>query len=339
MRFVALLQAAQDRDRVGDRRLAHEDRLEAPLERGVLLDLLAVLVERGCADGAQLAAREHRLEEVARADTAPSAAPAPTIVCSSSMKRMIRPSADWISFSTAFSRSSNSPLYFEPARSAPMSSAQTRLPLRPSGHVAGDDALRQSFDDRRLADSRVADQDGVVLRAARQHLDHTADFLVSPDHRVELALLGRGGEVAAELLERLVGLFRILRGDALASAHRLDLRLELIARHDVQCEQEVLGRDVVVLHALRFVGGLVEDARERGRDVRLLLHPLDGRLRAERCFGLQAELGRVGHELLRQLLVEEREQQVLRVELGVAHPARKLLRRRDGLLALESSAC
>ena len=65
--------------------------------------------------------------------TAPSAAPAPTIVCSSSMKRMIRPSADWISFSTAFSRSSNSPRYFEPARSAPMSSAQTRLPLRPSG--------------------------------------------------------------------------------------------------------------------------------------------------------------------------------------------------------------
>ena len=97
----------------------------------------------------------------------------------------------------------------------------------------------------------------------------------------------------------------------------------------------MLGRDVIVLHSLRLVGGLVEDARERGRDVRLLLHPLDRRLRAERCFGLQAELGRVRHELLRQLLVEEREQQVLGVELGVAHPARKLLRRGDGLLALE----
>ena len=65
--------------------------------------------------------------------TAPSAAPAPTIVCSSSMKRMILPSAAAISASTAFSRSSNSPRYFEPAMSAPMSSAQTRLPFSPSG--------------------------------------------------------------------------------------------------------------------------------------------------------------------------------------------------------------
>ena len=70
MRLVALLQAAQDRDRVRDGRLADEDRLEAALERGVLLDVLAVLVERGRADRAQLAAREHRLEQVRRVDGA-----------------------------------------------------------------------------------------------------------------------------------------------------------------------------------------------------------------------------------------------------------------------------
>ena len=46
------------------RRLVHEHRLEAPLQRGVLLDVLAVLVERGGADGVQLTAREHRLEQV-----------------------------------------------------------------------------------------------------------------------------------------------------------------------------------------------------------------------------------------------------------------------------------
>ena len=62
--LVALAQAAQDRDRLLDRRLVHEHRLEAPLERGVLLDVLAVLVERGRADGVQLAAGEHRLEQV-----------------------------------------------------------------------------------------------------------------------------------------------------------------------------------------------------------------------------------------------------------------------------------
>ena len=47
------------------RRLADVHRLEAALERGVLLDVLAVLVERRRADDAQLAAREHRLEHVA----------------------------------------------------------------------------------------------------------------------------------------------------------------------------------------------------------------------------------------------------------------------------------
>ncbi len=68
--LVALLEAAQDRDRVLARRLADHDRLEAALERGVLLDVLAVLVERGRADGAQFAAREHRLEQVGGVDGA-----------------------------------------------------------------------------------------------------------------------------------------------------------------------------------------------------------------------------------------------------------------------------
>ena len=53
-----------------DRRLADEDRLEAPLERRVLLDVRAVLVERRRPDGPQLAAREHRLEQVPRGDRA-----------------------------------------------------------------------------------------------------------------------------------------------------------------------------------------------------------------------------------------------------------------------------
>ena len=47
------------------RRLAHQHLLEAALERGVLLDALAVLVERGGADQAQLAAGQHRLDHVA----------------------------------------------------------------------------------------------------------------------------------------------------------------------------------------------------------------------------------------------------------------------------------
>ncbi len=47
------------------RRLADQHLLEAPLQRRVLLDVLAVLVERGRADHPQLAAGQHRLEHVA----------------------------------------------------------------------------------------------------------------------------------------------------------------------------------------------------------------------------------------------------------------------------------
>ena len=67
------------------------------------------------------------------ASMAPSAAPAPTTVCSSSMKRMTSPWASWTALSTALSRSSNSPRYLAPAISAPMSRVTMRLPFSPSG--------------------------------------------------------------------------------------------------------------------------------------------------------------------------------------------------------------
>src|SRR5450631_117313 len=66
--LVALLEAAQNRDRVVQRRLADVDRLEAPLERRGLLDVLSVLVERGGADAAQIATRQRRLEHVGGVD-------------------------------------------------------------------------------------------------------------------------------------------------------------------------------------------------------------------------------------------------------------------------------
>ena len=64
--LVAVLEAAQDADGVLDRRLADQHLLEATFQRGVLLDVLAVLVERGGADQSQLAAGQHRLDHVAR---------------------------------------------------------------------------------------------------------------------------------------------------------------------------------------------------------------------------------------------------------------------------------
>src|SRR5207237_999561 len=67
------------------------------------------------------------------ASIAPSALPAPTKVCNSSMNRMMPSAPEVTSCNTAFRRSSNSPRYFEPAKSEPRSSANSFLFFRLSG--------------------------------------------------------------------------------------------------------------------------------------------------------------------------------------------------------------
>ena len=99
------------------------------------------------------------------------------------------------------SRSSNSPRYFVPATSEPMSSVSTRLFSRCLGHVAGDDALGQALGDGGLADAGLADQGRVVLRLRDEDLDDALDLLLAADDRVELAGAGGLGEVDAELVD------------------------------------------------------------------------------------------------------------------------------------------
>ena len=65
MRLVAFLESAQNRDGALDAGLADVNGLEAALERGVLLDVLAILIEGGRANDAQLAPSKHRLQHVA----------------------------------------------------------------------------------------------------------------------------------------------------------------------------------------------------------------------------------------------------------------------------------
>ena len=273
--LVALLEAAQDRDRVLDA----SARRRRPAGSGA-----RARRPSRCARGTRRAwwrrsacssPRASAGLSMLHASIAPSAAPAPTSVCSSSMKRMRRPSACSISRSTAFRRSSNSPRYFAPATIAPRSSATTSLSLQRGRHVARDDALREALDDRGLAHARLADEHRVVLRAARQHLDDAADLLVAADDRVELALARGLGEVAAEPLERLELRLGVLVGHARARAQLLE-RLQRAASwsrprlaEDApglaavlgEREQQVLGRDVRVLELLGVLERVAEHAR------------------------------------------------------------------------------
>src|SRR5258706_673222 len=64
MHFVAFFESAENCNRVFDVGLAYKNNLEAAFKGSVLFDVLAIFVERGGANGAQLSTSERGLEHV-----------------------------------------------------------------------------------------------------------------------------------------------------------------------------------------------------------------------------------------------------------------------------------
>ena len=188
VRLVAVAQTAQDRDGVLDARLADEDRLEAALQRGVLLDVLAVLVQRRRADGPQLAAGQHRLQHVRGVHRPFGRAGADDRV------QLVDEEDDLPGGVGDFLQDRLQPLLelaaeFRAGDQGAQIEGDDPLVLEVLRHVAAHDALRQPLDDRRLADAGLADQHRVVLRPPRKDLHHAPDLFVAADDRVELALV------------------------------------------------------------------------------------------------------------------------------------------------------
>ncbi len=271
MHFVALFQAAQNGDRVFDVGLAHEHDLEAALERGIFFDVLAVFVQRGGADGAQLAASQRRLQHVGGVNRAFGRARAHQGV------QLVDEQDDLaLRVFDLFQNRLQAVFKFAAKLRARQHRAQIErdhaLVLQRFGHVAGNDALRQAFDDRGLADAGFADQHRIVLGAAGEHLHHAADFFVAADDRIELAAPRLFGQVAGVALQRLVLGFGILVGDFLRSAHRGQRlqdgvvggalpRQNLLRRIALQVrdgQQQVLGGNVLVLEIGRFLEGALQ---------------------------------------------------------------------------------
>ena len=149
---------------------------------------------------------------------APSAAPAPTTVCSSSMKSTTSRER-WISSSTPLSRSSNSPRYLAPATMPPRSSASTRLPRRISGTSTSTIFWARPSTMAVLPTPGSPMRTGLFLVRRDEHLDDALDLLVAADHRVELAVARLGGQVGRVLLEH-----ALASGAGLeVLAHRADL--------------------------------------------------------------------------------------------------------------------
>jgi len=149
-----------------------------------------------------------------------------------------------------------------------------RLAAQALRDVAGDDALGKTLDDCGLADAGVADEDGVVLGPAAQHLDDAADLGIAADHRVQSSFTGRGGQVGAVLLQGLERRLRVFGVDPAPTAQLGDGRLDRAGVETEvtgagQREQEVVGRDEGVAHGRHQRAGALQHRERTAGQLRL----------------------------------------------------------------------
>ena len=162
--LVALAQPLEDLDRLLGGGLVDADLLEAPLQGRVTLEVLAVLVEGGGADGLQLAARQRRLEDRCGIDRALGGARPDEVV------ELVDEQDDVAALGDLLHHLLQALLELTAVLRARDERREVErvnlLPLQELGHLVRRDALREALDDCGLADTGLADQDRVVLRAA-----------------------------------------------------------------------------------------------------------------------------------------------------------------------------
>ena len=267
--FIALLQAAQDGNRILYRRLSDQHRLEAPFQRRVLFDVLAVFVQRGRADQVQLAPGQHGLEQVARVHGAFGFARAHDGV------QFIDKEQD-LAFALGdfLQHGLQTFLKFTPVLGAGDQAAHIQAEngavFQAVRHVAPDNSLGQPLGNGGFTNAGLADQHRVVLGFPGQNPNDAADLVIPANDRVQLLVPGGGGQVGAVFGQRVIGVLRGLAGNAAVAPHALQNRQEGVEGNGVavpqllhgagglfqQAHEQMLHAHVLVLHLLRpFLGG------------------------------------------------------------------------------------
>ena len=175
--------ALQYLHRVRDCRFVYLHGLEPALERGVLLYRLVVFLQcrRGVHRALCPSRADHRVDLVEEEDHVPRAL------------RLVDELLEALLELPAVLRSRDH------ARHVYRDDALRLHLLR---HLAAVYRLREPLYDGGLAHAGLADENGVVLRAAREDLDDAPELLVASDDGVELPLASEVGEVASERVDR-----------------------------------------------------------------------------------------------------------------------------------------
>ena len=134
------------------------------------------------------------------------------------------------------------------------------------GHIGADELLRQSLDDSGLAHSGFAEQNGIVLPAAREDTQCTCYLLFASDNRIEFTLKSQTREVTAIGIEcGRVG----LRCGRFASGRLLIIRLLRTVSHHpfgfgIELLDRLVGYAVQVCQRLcHIIDALAQDSHEQ----------------------------------------------------------------------------
>mmetsp|Transcript_7362 Transcript_7362/g.17762 ORF Transcript_7362/g.17762 Transcript_7362/m.17762 type:complete len:484 (+) Transcript_7362:1778-3229(+) len=260
--LVPLLEAAEDGDGVFHRRGVHKHLLEAPLQRRVLLDILAVFVQGGGSYAPQLPPSEEGLEEIGCVHRPLGRAGAHhSVYLVNEHNYLSLRVCDLLDYC------------FEPLLELPpvLCARHQRShvereqlpPLKARRHVSARDPLREPLRDGRLAHPGLADEHRVVLCPAREDLNRATNLLIASDDWIQLPApgllrqvppvlgeglvraLGRPGRyllVAAHLTHRLLN----PKGGETVLLHHTHLREPSVLTHS---DQKMLHRREVILHA------------------------------------------------------------------------------------------
>ena len=181
-------------------RRRHLHRLEPPLQRAILLDRLAVLGRRRRADALNLTARQRRLQNVRRVQRSFRRSRAHQRV--QLVDEHNRVLALHQFFHDGLQPFLELPAVLGSRHDQRKVQRQHALVREKARHFAVRDALRQAFDDRRLAHARLADQHWIILRAPAQNLNRALQLAFASHQRIELPVHRSLRQIAAELRQQ-----------------------------------------------------------------------------------------------------------------------------------------
>ena len=187
--LVIGLQAAQDLDRILDRRLVDVDLLKTADERSIFLEIVAIFLVGGRADTADHPAGKRRFQQV-RGIHRPAACRA----CADHRVDLVD-EQNGAGLRLELGQHRLEP-FFEIA--AITSAREKRAHIEGVdrrveqyfGYFTLNNAPRQALGDRRLADTRLADIERIVLGPPAQDLDRAFDLRLAADQRIDPATFG-----------------------------------------------------------------------------------------------------------------------------------------------------